>query len=190
VELLRKIFAASAILGAASLLGAGLCTAAPTNAVPEFKLKASFIYNFAKLTHWPQDAFPNRTSPLKIAVMGNDHLSHFLEEAVTNRTINNRPLVVLHLKRPSEATNCHLLYISQSEKDEFPGILSKIKDQPVLTVSDIDQFAVSGGMIGLSQDRGELRFSINQRIAAESRLKFSSKLLNLAISPDEKERQP
>jgi hypothetical protein len=50
----------------------------------------------------------------------------------------------------------------------------------VLTVSDRDQFAQSGGMVGLFVEGGKMRFAINVEAAQRARLRFSSRLPALA----------
>ena len=51
---------------------------------------------------------------------------------------------------------------------------------PILTVSDIDDFARAGGMIGLVEAEQRIRFDINLATARQANLKLSSQLLKLA----------
>jgi hypothetical protein len=50
----------------------------------------------------------------------------------------------------------------------------------VLTVGDFDQFAERGGMIQLIKEGNKFRFAINVDAVNASRLRISSKLLQLA----------
>jgi hypothetical protein len=59
-------------------------------------------------------------------------------------------------------------------------ILASIKGASVLTVSEIDQFAESGGMIGFVFDQDQVRFEINLDAATQAHLEISSRLLSLA----------
>jgi len=55
---------------------------------------------------------------------------------------------------------------------------------PILTVSDFDDFARVGGMIGLVEtDRG-IRFDINLTATRQTNLRLSSQLLKLATIVD------
>jgi hypothetical protein len=54
-----------------------------------------------------------------------------------------------------------------------------VADKPVLTVSDIPNFAIAGGMIELSVVAGKLSFSVNRKVAESVGLSLSSKLLQL-----------
>ncbi len=51
---------------------------------------------------------------------------------------------------------------------------------PVLTLSDVEQFARVGGMAQLYVEDGRIRFRVNLENTKRSRLQFSSRLLALA----------
>ncbi|TAK03147.1 MAG: YfiR family protein [Candidatus Manganitrophaceae bacterium] len=51
---------------------------------------------------------------------------------------------------------------------------------PVLTVSDIGQFAKEGGMVQLLTEQNRVRFAINVAVIERAGLKPSSQLLKLA----------
>ena len=60
------------------------------------------------------------------------------------------------------------------------SVIKKIADKSILTVSDIDGFAVKGGCIRLHVIKGKVRFNINVAAAHQANLKVSAKLLELA----------
>jgi hypothetical protein len=51
---------------------------------------------------------------------------------------------------------------------------------PTLTVSDLPDFAQSGGIVNFIVEDERMRFVINTDAADRARLRFSSKLLSLA----------
>jgi hypothetical protein len=55
-----------------------------------------------------------------------------------------------------------------------------VKDMPVFTVSDADNFAESGGVAQLILEKERMRFAVNVPAATRARLQLSSKLLSLA----------
>ena len=75
-----------------------------------------------------------------------------------------------------------MLYISRSDEKGFPRILDLLRDAPVLTVSDINAFALDGGMVEfvLKAEKGTIGFHINHGVAKEAELHISSKVLKLA----------
>ena len=76
--------------------------------------------------------------------------------------------------------DCQILFISGSERGNLRAILSTLKNQTILTVSDIDHFANQGGMIGLVLTGNNVTFEINLDAVRQSELWFSSQLLKLA----------
>ena len=75
---------------------------------------------------------------------------------------------------------CHILFISRSEKERLPTVLNQLRQRHILTVSEIDHFTEQGGMIGLFIENNRIRFRINQDTIEAANLRISSKLLNLA----------
>ena len=149
----------------------------------EYQLKAAFLFNFAKFAEWPSEAFTNATSPIVIGVLGTNRFVSDLEQTVRNKTINNRLLLVREIQSPTEATNCHILFISASEK-RLPEIFAALRGASVLTVGDeTEGFIEAGGMINLVVYEKKIRFQINNDAARNARLKISSKLLSLAVRP-------
>jgi hypothetical protein len=72
--------------------------------------------------------------------------------------------------------------VGGNERKELPPLLAALKDSPVLTIGESDEFAKQGGMIGFSMDNNKVRFDINVDAAGRAKLKISSRLLLLAKS--------
>src|SRR5664280_796736 len=149
----------------------------------EYKLKAAFLFNFAKYVEWPPAAFAEATSPMVIGILGENPFRDDLEPTIRDKTINNRPLVIKEFRSPAEATNCHILFISTSEKQRLPEILKSLHGTSVLTVGETDRFTETGGMINFVAEGNKIRFQINDAVAKGAGLKISSKLLSLASRP-------
>src|SRR5439155_3469348 len=113
----------------------------------EYQVKAAFLFHFAKFVEWPPTAFAEPGSPLVIGVLGENPFGEVLQATVRGKSLNNRPLAVREVRTTSECTNCHILFISSSEKKRLPEILKGLQGSAVLTVSEIDRFTESGGII-------------------------------------------
>jgi hypothetical protein len=72
------------------------------------------------------------------------------------------------------------VYISPSERQRVSAILRELRQQNILTVSDIDGFCEAGGMIGLVPIQNRLGFEINLGAVRQAQLTVSSQLLKLA----------
>jgi len=168
----------------AALLIAGLvvpsCIAAPA---PEYGVKAAFLYKFATYIRWPVSA-PAR--PFVIGVLGDDPFGSTLGEVVRGQTVQGRGIRIRALTRKEEAVECDLVFISASEQPNVKAILARLRSTAVLTVSDLDQFAEQGGMIGLvTTEEKHVRFDINKAALDRAGLRASSQLLQLARIVDE-----
>lgn len=145
----------------------------------EDAVKTAFLYNFAKFVDWPPESFKNETSPFVLGILGADPFGPTLE-TLKDKTVKGRKLIIRKLSRLENFDDCHVLFISGSEKNNLRNILALLKNFTILTVSDLDRFAQQGGMIGLVKIEGKISFEVNIATVQHSRLKFSSQLLKLA----------
>src|SRR5436190_11457693 len=93
----------------------------------EYQVKAVLLFNFAKLVDWPSSAFPDAASPIVIGVLGDNPFHDDLTRTVQGKTINNRPVVIKEFSSVAEARNCHILFISLSEKKRLAEILQAMR---------------------------------------------------------------
>jgi hypothetical protein len=171
--------ALSPLVPAAAGLG-GVARAAAEEPAREYRIKAAFIYNFAKFTRWPASSFADGETALGFCIYGEDPFGGALD-AVAGKTIRGRKVAVRRIAAIAAGDGCHLLFISGSEAERLTGILAALNDRPVLTVADMPDFARAGGIINLkTTEEDKLRFEINTGTAQRAGLRFSSKLLNLA----------
>lgn len=153
--------------------------AAQTAPSREYQLKAVFLFNFIQFVEWPDAAFPDAGSPVRIGILGDDPFGQAMETAVQGETIHNRRLVVERSRRVEDIQGCHLIFLCKSENRRLREILARLDGRPVLTVSDLDGFARRGGVIAFYSDGKKVRFEINGETARQAGLKLSSQLLEL-----------
>ena len=148
-------------------------------AMPEYLVKAGMLYHFAKFTKWPKTSFENSDAPVKFCVIGEDPFGPDLDSLVKYQ-IHGRDIMTLRLRSVRHAGACHLLFVSRSETGRLLSIIKSLARRPVLTISDIQDFASRGGIIFLKLSGSHVRFEINTGVAQGAGLSFSSKLLTLA----------
>jgi hypothetical protein len=157
--------------------------------VKEYQVKAAFLYNFTQFVEWPPSTFSEPEGPLVIGILGKDPFGNFLDETVRGENVNGHPLRVTRFKNLEDVKDCHILFISDSEKDNLKAILDKVRTQPILTVGDFNNFARQGGIIRFITEDRRTRLRINIEAARLANLAISSKLLRLAeIVPEEKSK--
>ena len=142
-------------------------------------LKAVFVYNFAKLTSWPSGTWQDARSTLNLCVSGSDKLADSLQK-LRHETIGGRLVSIEAMSATRPGRPCHVVYYARSEKDAVVGAITQMRDEPVLTISEVEGFAESGGMIQLYQDKDRIRFMVNHAATAAAGLKLSAALLDLA----------
>ena len=150
----------------------------PAQDVTEPALKAVFIYNFAKFTDWPVDP-AQATEPFVLCVVGDAAVGDALVRTVRARVLAGQKLSVSSRKPGEPLTTCRLLYISGTAREAAP-IVARLRDMPVLTISDIEGFAELGGIASFFFESGQLRFSVNLESAHRAHLRISSQLLVMA----------
>jgi len=162
------------------LLEVLLIAGAHAQSVDEYRVKAAFLYNFAKFVEWPPEAFQNSSDPIAICTLGYSPYHRGLEEAVRGKTIGGRALVVRQVSDVEQASACQILFVNASERKRAAKILPELKATGVLTVGETEGFAAEGGVINFKTDDGQVRLEVNVAAAERARLRISSKLLNLA----------
>jgi hypothetical protein len=160
-----------------------LFLAAPLRAqAPEYDLKAAFLFNFAKFVEWPPDAFSGEPVPLTICVYGEDPFGSTLDAVVQGERVGERSLLVQRPDSLDDLGECHVLFVSRSEKDRLGEVMAHVRGKPVLTVADTDGFLRAGGVINFILEGNKVRFLIDQEAAERSGLAISSKLMRLAVN--------
>jgi YfiR/HmsC-like len=162
--------------GARSYAGDNAGDQAPT----EYQVKAAFLLNFARFVEWPPRAFASATSPLGVCVLGEDPFGEALDRAVLGKTLSDRTLMVRRGKKLQELDGCEILFISASERGRLPEILGELRNAPVLTVGDSEEFAARGGGVQFTLEDNHVHFMVNVDATERAGLKVSSKLLSLA----------
>ena len=163
-----------------ALVGIETAGAVRAQGVDEYQVKAAYLYNFAKFVEWPAGAFSASSDPITFCVVGQNPFGRFLTEALNGKTIDSRPLALREFSDPAQAANCHIVFISSSERKRLPKLLDQVQGRAVLTVGECDDFTAQGGVARFVLEGGKVRLEFNLDAAGDARLKISSKLLGLA----------
>ena len=139
----------------------------------EAKVKAAYLFHLVKFVDWP--GLP--PDEVRICVYGSKTVAVLLGE-LSDRQVKERALKI-DADSPSDLSHCQVMFIGRAEK-KWRGILDKAQGLPILTVSDHEDFARRGGMVGFYAEGGKIRLEINPATAQGAELRVSSKLLELA----------
>ncbi len=144
------------------------------------QLEAAYLYKFLPYVEWPSQSFESADGPFVICILGTDPFGRALDDLVEGEKVKGRPIEIRRLSSLSRVGKCQVLFIGASESGRLPGILDKLRHRSILTVSELPDFARSGGMIGLVNQNNKIRFQINLDAAKQAEITISSKLMQLA----------
>lgn len=143
--------------------------------LPEYRLKAAFVYNFAALTEWPA----NVGTTLHLCIYGPDPFAGELD-ALNGKTANSHRIEV-HSKNSLETLKeCQIVFIAASVASQVPRVIDTVRGLPVLVIADTPGTLRQGVMLNMALAQGRVTFEANLTAARNARLTLSSKLLRLA----------
>jgi len=143
----------------------------------EYKIKGAYLYNFSRLVRLPEAHFRD-DNLYNLCIAGVDPFGKILTP-LRDRRVDGRPLSVDYMRSNKKLAGCEMLFISRSEEHKLDAWLQKASAFNILTVSDIDDFAHRGGMIGLVTRDNRVKFEINNLAAQRCNIAISAKLLEL-----------
>lgn len=159
----------------AVLLTPGLCAGGE---ISEYKVKAGFVLNLVRFTDWPANELA-KTREIKICTIGTDPFAAAFK-SITGKLAKGKPIAISHLEQIEDLEGCNILFIGESERKHFSRILNYVKNAPILTISEVDKFTESGGMVNLLIERNKTVLEVNNASVHKADLKISSQVLKLA----------
>ncbi|MBI2841384.1 MAG: YfiR family protein [Acidobacteria bacterium] len=145
------------------------------------ELRAEFVLTFPEFVEWPVPPDkPDEAGAFRVGVIGDDPILHSLGKLAPARRIRGRPVIVRKIAGVKDVGDCDLLFISSSEKEAVPRIVSMTMHKPILTVGNTTGYARLGVHINLYRFENYYRFEVCLPGARDSGLRISAKLLKLA----------
>jgi len=164
----------------APLLLASTLIEAQSPAVSEQALKAVLFYKLPLFVYANTGASDKR-SPINICTLGDAPLGNAVEKLPASladgRRVDFRPLA-----GSADTSECEYIFIGRSEAGRIDSLLRRLQGRRLVTVSDIEGFAQSGGMVELSlrSDGSGVLILINRKAAQKQGIDFNAQLLRLA----------
>jgi len=117
-----------------------------------------------------------------ICVLGRDPFGAALDATLAGEKVGNRIMVARRITDLQEAAKCKILFIASAEAARFKQVLASLGKSSVLTVSDLPDFTLNGGMIQFVLENNKVRFEVNLAAADKAGLTLSSQLLKVATA--------
>ena len=161
------------LFGCLALLS--LAPAARADELPEYRLKAAFLYNFALFTEWP----PEVGTLLNVCIHGPDPFGKDIDE-LQGKAVGPRSIAVLRKAVGESLAGCQVVYVAPQAFGGLIRVLNGVSGRPVLTVADSPGAARQGVSLNMAVAQNRITFEANLQAARGAGLNFSSKLLRLA----------
>ena len=148
--------------------------------VPD-RLKAAYLFNFAKLTYWPDaeaQAGDAVSEQLVICTLASEELTQALKD-VSEKPVGGRPVQVVSLGLRSRADYCHMVFVDEEHTASWFAAKDQHR-QRLLLVGETQGFNDRGGVINFFLEGDKLRFEISLKNAQTRQVQLSSRLLKLA----------
>jgi hypothetical protein len=158
-----------------SLALTAFATAGASDDLPEYRLKAAFLYNFALFTEWPADT----GSTLTLCVYGRDPFGEEID-ALQGKAVGDRRIAVRRITNVERLTVCQIVFIAGPSGDGISRVLSTLRGATALTVADVPGAAKQGVALNMNVVKNKITFEANLSAATAANVKLSSKLLSLA----------
>ncbi len=167
-----------------ALLAGALAAAAPARAQPagaalERGVKAAFLYKFLGYADFPAGAFGDPAAPLVIGVAGSEEMAAELGRIVAGRSVNNRAVVVKHIRDGDNPGAVHMLFVAGADCSHAARVLRQAPASPLLAVTECSGLP-AGSVINFRIVEERVRFDVSLDAADKNNIKLSSRLLTVA----------
>ncbi len=160
----------------ACLAWAGLASPGLAAELPEYQLKAAFLFNFALFTDWPADT----GTTITLCVIEGGGFRNELEE-FQGQAVGTRRFVVQHVPDAESTQGCQLVFLPKAPAATMARSMRHLANrQALLLVGDSPEAAQAGVGINMAINDSHVSFDVNLKTVQEAGLTLSSKLLRLA----------
>lgn len=143
--------------------------------LPEYRLKAAFLYNFALFTEWPADV----GDTLTLCIVGRDPFGPDIDE-LQGKPVGQRSITLQRKGMGDSLKSCQMVFIATSAIANLPRVLDELRERAVLTVADSPGAARQGVALNMAVMQNRVTFEANLQATRAARISLSSKLLRLA----------
>jgi hypothetical protein len=153
-------------------------------AASDYELKALFFLRLTQFIRWPETVFSASAGALErthLCVLGENPFSLTLERLLLLEDPKSSLYYLADVSSGHVNSDCHILFIGRNESHNLEQIISSVKKDFIVTVSDIAGFARRGGNIELLVAGEMIRFIVNLKQAKERGIEIDARLLSLAF---------
>ncbi len=141
------------------------------------KIKALYIYNFAKYIEWPESY---KSGDFVIGILGNSPVEQNLQTMAKLKKVFNQTIRVKKFSSPDQISKCHMLMLPNASTSLLSTCSKKLSSYSTLIITEKAGIGVKSGINFVVVDRKQ-KFELNKQELSSHKLTPSSNLLKLAI---------
>jgi TonB family protein len=139
----------------------------------EYQVKAAYLFNFAKMTHWPPQALPPQSNLVMCVLGGDEDFPGVLRETLAGKTLNGHTIEVRRARSADELTYCHLAFLRGPDRN-LAAIISSSSKENILLIGEDKEFLAEGGMIALELANGKVTYELNSDALGRANLHYEA----------------
>lgn len=143
-------------------------------------IKASYIYNFAKLVGWPES---RKKGNFSIGVLGDASLYQQLITKYSGKQIAGQPIEIMQMADPENLSKPHILFVSRKHNDQLDVISKQLARTNTMVITESDKGLAQGASLNFVVVENVLKFEISEANAAAHKLIIGTTLKSLAYTP-------
>ena len=147
----------------------------------EYKVKAGYLFNFAKVVEWPAASLPAPDSPFVIGVLDRGEALPVVRTLLEGRDVNGHPVRIKAVAAGNVGSDFHILFVTRTAGEVPEKIHASLGGSATLLVGETEGFAQHGGILNFVMVEDSVKFEANPVAAGRSHLGLGSQLLKLAI---------
>jgi hypothetical protein len=146
--------------------------------------RALFLYNFTRYLEWP-----SANGNICIGVLGDEQAAKEIKRVFSGKNTLYRRYIVRHYAQPKDIRDCQVLFMADTALNTpeaadriFADVMKKIRQQPVVIVSESPDAIRRGSCINFMLIHRKLNFEVNSQRLRRLGIKVSDRLLRMAVT--------
>ncbi len=151
------------------------------NAQEKYRVQAMFVYNFARMTAWPQSY---QSGDFVIGVYGNSPVYKEMADLSAMRSVGNQQVRLKQFSNVSDLDDCHIIFIAPNQSRNVAEITQALKRKNIhaLVISEGRNTLENGSVINFIIENDRPRYEISTNNAREMGLTLGAEITRLASS--------
>jgi hypothetical protein len=142
----------------------------------EYLIKSAFIERITRFIEWPDEPGDGRGNIRMGVITNNKQIHSTIKSFFSDQSIQNMNVNVEKISKIHRLSGYDLIFITDGHSGNIKKILSGLKEDSVLIITESEGYGEKGAHINFIMDDNKLRYEINETQIDNSGFYVSSKL--------------